>query len=119
YCDGGGVKEKDQNNENNKAVKDGVVPSITIDFRNAREENVGQSSTGPTASESRPDVSFASLLKGESKCKGLNFRTLITQAEKGADVSVPLESIRVVSERYVNSAYVFFFGKAGGVPRCC
>ncbi|GJZ22325.1 hypothetical protein Tco_0559364 [Tanacetum coccineum] len=102
YCEGGGVKEKDQNNENNKAVKDGVVPSITIDFGNAREENVGQSSTGPTASESRPDVSFASLLKGESKCKGLNFRTLITQAEKGADVSVPLESIRVVSESFMD-----------------
>nr|GEV23683.1 wall-associated receptor kinase 5-like [Tanacetum cinerariifolium] len=35
------------------------------------------------------NVSFASLLPGESKSKGLNFRTLIKQAGNGADVSVP------------------------------
>nr|GFA46071.1 hypothetical protein [Tanacetum cinerariifolium] len=74
------------------------------------EENVGQSSSGPTACESGPDVSFASLLRGEPKRKGLNFRTLITQARNGADVAVRLESTRVVSERYANSAYGFFLG---------
>nr|GEW45078.1 hypothetical protein [Tanacetum cinerariifolium] len=61
-------------------------------------------------------VSFASLLRGESKRKGLNFRTLIKQARNGADVSVPLESICVVSERYVKSAYGFFLGKRVAYP---
>ncbi|GJZ40792.1 hypothetical protein Tco_0587678 [Tanacetum coccineum] len=51
------------------------------------EENVGQSSTGLTASESGPDVSFASLLKGDSKV-----------------------------ERYANSAYGFFLGKRVAYP---
>ncbi|GJS02586.1 zinc finger, CCHC-type containing protein [Tanacetum coccineum] len=51
----------------------------------------------PLTSESGPDVSFASLLKGESKRKDLNFRTLITQAGNEADVAVLLESIRAVS----------------------
>ncbi|GJX55014.1 hypothetical protein Tco_0284911 [Tanacetum coccineum] len=62
--------------------------------------------------ESGPDVSLDSLLRGESKLKGLNFCTLITQARNGADVAVSLESIRVVSETYANSDYGFFLGNA-------
>ncbi|GJR90624.1 cytokinin dehydrogenase 3-like protein [Tanacetum coccineum] len=57
---GKGVKEKDHNDVSNKTVKDGAVLSITVAFGSTQEENVGQSSTGPTASESGPDVSFAS-----------------------------------------------------------
>ncbi|GJY73629.1 stigma-specific STIG1 family protein, partial [Tanacetum coccineum] len=98
---GGGVKEKDLNDVNNKASKDGAVPFTTVAYGNTQKENVGQSSTcptGPTDSESGPYVSFASLLHGESKRKGLKFRTLITQDRNRASVLVPLESIRVVSE---------------------
>ncbi|GJX78781.1 putative ribonuclease H-like domain-containing protein [Tanacetum coccineum] len=108
-----GVKEKDLNDVNNKEVKDGAV---TVASRNTQEENVGQSSTGPTTSESGPDVSFASLLNGESKRKGLNFHTLITQAGNGANVAIWLESIRVVSERYANSDCGFFLGKRVAYP---
>ncbi|GJR13472.1 hypothetical protein Tco_0796124 [Tanacetum coccineum] len=110
---GRGVKEKDLNDVNNKEVKDGAV---TVASRNTQEENVGQSSTGPTTSESGPDVSFASLLNGESKRKGLNFHTLITQAGNGANVAIWLESIRVVSERYANSDCGFFLGKRVAYP---
>ncbi|GJT03446.1 hypothetical protein Tco_0824615 [Tanacetum coccineum] len=76
---------------NNKASKDGAVSFTTVAYGNTQEENVGQSSTcptGPTASESGPDVSFASLLHGESKRKGLNFRTLIKQAGNRANVNL-------------------------------
>nr|GEW80656.1 hypothetical protein [Tanacetum cinerariifolium] len=65
------------------------------------------------------DVSFASLLRSESKRKGLNFRTLIKQAGNGADVSVPLESICVnpdvnlMKEDVVN---VSVWVKLHGVP---
>nr|GEW21749.1 hypothetical protein [Tanacetum cinerariifolium] len=64
-----------------KGVNSGWEPrgDVKMDY----EENVGQSSSGPTACESGPDVSFASLLR---------------------------ESTRVVSERYANSAYGFFLG---------
>ncbi|GJW54917.1 putative reverse transcriptase domain-containing protein [Tanacetum coccineum] len=55
-----------------------------------------------TVSESGPDVSFASLLKGDSKGKGLNFHTFVTQAGNGADVAVPLESICAVSESFMD-----------------
>nr|GEX34203.1 wall-associated receptor kinase 2-like [Tanacetum cinerariifolium] len=53
------------------------------------------------------DVSFASLLRTDSKRKGLNFRTLIKQAGNGADVFVPQESICVISE--CSSTGLFFF----------
>ncbi|GJY58517.1 zinc finger, CCHC-type containing protein [Tanacetum coccineum] len=117
---GRGVKEKNLNNALNKeVVKDGVVPSVTVASGinvDMQEENLGQSSTGPSGSESETAVSFATLLKGDSRRTGLNFRTLITQAGNGADVVVPLESIRVVSERYANSAYGFFLGKRAAYP---
>ncbi|GJY51802.1 hypothetical protein Tco_0442649 [Tanacetum coccineum] len=81
---GRGIKEKNVSDSNIKVVKDHVVPSVIVATGNTREENIGQSSTGPTTSQSGPDVLFASLLK---------------------------ESIRVVSERYANSSYGFFLGK--------
>ncbi|GJZ43666.1 retrotransposon protein, putative, ty1-copia subclass [Tanacetum coccineum] len=100
---GRGVKEKDKV----VAAKDGAVPFVTVASGNTQEENVGTSSL---------DVSFGSLLRCESKRKGLNFHTLITQAGNGANVCVPMESISVVSERYVNLAYGFFLGKRVAYP---
>ncbi|GJV29718.1 putative reverse transcriptase domain-containing protein [Tanacetum coccineum] len=94
---GRGVKEKNLNALN----KDDVVPFVTVASGInvvLQEENLGQSSTSPTPNESGPDVLFASLLKGESKRKGLNFHTLITQARNRADVAILLDSIRVVGE---------------------
>nr|GEW40736.1 hypothetical protein [Tanacetum cinerariifolium] len=101
---------------NNKAVKDGVVLSATVTSginNDKQDENLGQCSyTGLTVSASSPaSVSFVTLLKGDSSHKGLNFRTLITQARNEADVDVPLESIRMVSKLYANSTYGFFMGK--------
>ncbi|GKD45729.1 retrotransposon protein, putative, ty1-copia subclass [Tanacetum coccineum] len=91
---GRGVKEKNLNNAlNNEAVNDGVVPFDTVAFginNDTQDENLRQSSIVPTASASRP-------------------------AGNGADVAIPLESIRVVSERYelvksmLNSSTGLFF----------
>nr|GEV37098.1 hypothetical protein [Tanacetum cinerariifolium] len=56
----------------------------------------------PTASASLSDsVSFATLLKGDTSQKSVNFSTLITLTGNRADVVVPLESI-----------YGFFLGNA-------
>ncbi|GKA53485.1 beta-caryophyllene synthase [Tanacetum coccineum] len=59
---------------------------------------------------SRP-TSYAKLVTGEPSRKSVNFRTLITPARNGVDVAVPLESIRDISERFVNTIYDFFLGK--------
>ncbi|GKC77216.1 hypothetical protein Tco_1127990 [Tanacetum coccineum] len=91
------------------------------------EENVGQSSTGLTASESRPDVSFASAGNAPGKSsyanvtsklsgKKLNIRTLFTSRGNGIDVVVPVESIQAISERFTNTAYGFFLGKRVAYP---
>nr|GEX51534.1 protein kinase-like domain-containing protein [Tanacetum cinerariifolium] len=65
---GRGVKDKDLNYVSNKAVKDGAAPSITIAFGSTPEVNVGHSSSGLTASESGPDVSFASASNSLGIC---------------------------------------------------
>ncbi|GKD47129.1 retrotransposon protein, putative, ty1-copia subclass, partial [Tanacetum coccineum] len=59
---------------------------------------------------SRP-TSYAKLVTGEPSTKSVNFRTLITSAGNGVDVAVPLEYIRDISERFVNTIYDFFLGK--------
>ncbi|GKC24141.1 putative reverse transcriptase domain-containing protein [Tanacetum coccineum] len=49
---------------------------------------------------------------GESSKKAMktvNIRTLFTSRGNGIDVVVPVESIRAISERFVNTAYGFFF----------
>ncbi|GJW36320.1 putative reverse transcriptase domain-containing protein [Tanacetum coccineum] len=108
------VKEKNGNILNKEAVKDGAIPSVTVAYGNTQEDNVGLSSTGPLASESGPDASFASLLKGTSKPirKKLIFCTLFTPGGNGIDVVVLVESINAISERFVNTACGFFLGNS-------
>ncbi|GKC32427.1 hypothetical protein Tco_1039721, partial [Tanacetum coccineum] len=47
-------------------------------------------------------VSFATLLKGEPIRKSINFRTLLASTGNGADVSISMEWVRVVHERFSN-----------------
>ncbi|GJT97092.1 cytokinin dehydrogenase 3-like protein [Tanacetum coccineum] len=61
--------------------------------------------TEPTANTSGLDS-----LAGK-KTKRVNFRTLTSPVGNGADVAIPLESIRAISEQFINSAYSFFLGK--------
>nr|GEU76082.1 hypothetical protein [Tanacetum cinerariifolium] len=56
-------------------------------------------------------TSYANLVSGESTRKSLNFCTLITPTGNEADMVVPLQFIRAVSERFANLAYGFFLGK--------
>ncbi|GKC45311.1 hypothetical protein Tco_1063033 [Tanacetum coccineum] len=66
----------------------------------------------PTSSASNPEsVSFATLLKGDTSQKSINFYTLITSAGIGADVVISKESVYVVNERLNNMVYEFFLGK--------
>ncbi|GJX88347.1 RNA-directed DNA polymerase, eukaryota, reverse transcriptase zinc-binding domain protein [Tanacetum coccineum] len=74
---GRGVKEKNLNRAlNNETVKDVVVSSVTV---------------------------ASGINNGDSTRKGLSFRTLIISAGNEADVVVPLESIRVINERFINT----------------
>ncbi|GKD74226.1 reverse transcriptase domain-containing protein, partial [Tanacetum coccineum] len=53
---------------------------------------------------------------GEPSRKSVNFLTLITSAGNRVDVVVLLESIRAISERFINTAYGFFLGKRMAYP---
>ncbi|GJW38151.1 hypothetical protein Tco_0063996 [Tanacetum coccineum] len=66
---------------------------------------------------------YAKLVSGEpsrnvspTTRKSVYFRTLIRSAGNGADVGVPLESIRAISEWFENTAYGFFLGKRVAYP---
>nr|GEV87034.1 RNA-directed DNA polymerase, eukaryota [Tanacetum cinerariifolium] len=89
-------------------VKNTLGTSIKVEPLNETKlEEVGLNcnhNTPFSSSEARLDsVSFSTLLKGDSTRKGLNFRTLIISEGNEADVAVPLESIIVTSERFINT----------------
>ncbi|GKC98755.1 hypothetical protein Tco_1169030, partial [Tanacetum coccineum] len=61
-------------------------------------------------------VSFATLLKGYTSRKSVNFHTLVTPAGNGANVVISKESLFVVNERLSNTVYGFFLGKPVSYP---
>nr|GFB84214.1 hypothetical protein [Tanacetum cinerariifolium] len=61
-------------------------------------------------------ISYAESVTGKLSRKNVNFCTLITLVENGADVAIPLESIRAISDRFANKAYGFFLGKWVAYP---
>ncbi|GJX59064.1 hypothetical protein Tco_0290454 [Tanacetum coccineum] len=54
---------------------------------------------------------FATLLKGDTSRKSINFRTLVTTASNGTDVVISKELVSFVNERVRNTLYGFFLGK--------
>nr|GEW79338.1 hypothetical protein [Tanacetum cinerariifolium] len=73
------------------------------------------SSTAITMPTHGMSISYANVT-GEPSRKSVNFCTLITPIENGVDVLVPMDSIRAISEQFVNTAYGFFLGKRGAYP---
>ncbi|GJU60122.1 ribonuclease H-like domain-containing protein [Tanacetum coccineum] len=63
-CQGDSLNLPDHSDDGNPSRVN--IKQLCVASGNTQEDNVGQSPTGPTAIESRPDVSFASLLIVES-----------------------------------------------------
>ncbi|GKA00352.1 hypothetical protein Tco_0672902 [Tanacetum coccineum] len=100
----------------NDVNMDTVNMETTLESKKGADVN-SNANVEPTASTSLlASVSFAALLKGDTSQKSVNFRTLNTPARNGADVVIPLKSIRMVSERFVDTAYGFFIGKRVAYP---
>ncbi|GJU95378.1 hypothetical protein Tco_1320134 [Tanacetum coccineum] len=68
---GGGVKEKSLNASNIEVVMDDVVPSITVESRNASKEE-------STSARNAPGKSSYANVTGKPSGKKVNFRTLFT-----------------------------------------
>ncbi|GKA48743.1 cytochrome P450 [Tanacetum coccineum] len=62
------------------------------------------------------DEHVAKLVTGVSSRKSVNLCTLTALVGNGADVAIPLESIRAISEQFVNLAFGFFLGKRVAYP---
>ncbi|GJY79843.1 hypothetical protein Tco_0485644 [Tanacetum coccineum] len=63
-----------------------------------------------------PGKSSYANVTGKPSGKKVNFHTLFTPGDNGIDVVVLVESIRVISERFANTAYGFFLGKRVAYP---
>ncbi|GJX18132.1 hypothetical protein Tco_0218964 [Tanacetum coccineum] len=83
--------------------------------KGTHDENLGHTLI---SSSLNPNLgaSYAKLFTGERSRKSVNFGTLVTPAENMADVAIPLEYIRAISKRFVNTAYDFFLGKWVAYP---
>nr|GEV95421.1 hypothetical protein [Tanacetum cinerariifolium] len=125
---GSGVKEKQNSifvDSNIECVNEGIGSPSTM---NVNEESGSNTSNGtntdgcaglannlnmnptPTIVASTPFNLFAALLKGDTSRKSVNFPTLVTLADNGADFVVSKESVCVVNERLNNIVYGFFLG---------
>ncbi|GJY89750.1 putative reverse transcriptase domain-containing protein [Tanacetum coccineum] len=116
---GRGAKEKQVSNALNlEVVKDGVVPSITISYDNTQKDlnDDPVAMKGTTLAGNTPHKSSYANVIGESSKKVVNIRTLFTPGGNEIDVVVSMESIRAISERFVNTAYGFFLGKRVAYP---
>nr|GEZ46913.1 RNA-directed DNA polymerase, eukaryota [Tanacetum cinerariifolium] len=65
---------------------------------------------------SRPPVLFATLVKGDTSRKAVNFCTLVTLGGNGADVVILRESVCAINEWLNNTVYGFFLGKHVAYP---
>ncbi|GKC98095.1 pyruvate, phosphate dikinase, chloroplastic [Tanacetum coccineum] len=116
---GRGIKEKRSNVSNIEVVKDGVVPSVKGDSRNAAmevesplvvEETVEKENLSHVVNTSDlgsypPLPTQETTSAGNAPGKG-----------DGIDVVVPVESIRAISKRFFNTAYGYFLGKRMAYP---
>ncbi|GKB23183.1 hypothetical protein Tco_0862584 [Tanacetum coccineum] len=103
-------------------VKEGVAPYVvdmTVEMEKQRslENTIVLLGSFPplsmlVTSSAGNDLGKSSYANVTSKSSGkkLNIRTLYTPGGNGIDVVVPVESIRAISERFVNTSYGFFLG---------
>ncbi|GJS02872.1 putative reverse transcriptase domain-containing protein [Tanacetum coccineum] len=113
---GRGVKEM-QVSMADKSVKVSKHVNVALGSNSATRtpnmENINDDgiAVGPTLAGNNHGTSLYANDTGEPSRKALNFHTLFTPAGNEVDVLVSVESIRVISERFANTAYGFFLGK--------
>ncbi|GKC52410.1 hypothetical protein Tco_1075155, partial [Tanacetum coccineum] len=78
------------------ALNEGNVPINVIDSP-ATPSNSGPMLSGPT--------SYAKLVTSEPIRKSVNFFTLVAPEGNMADVTISVESVRAISERFANSKF--------------
>ncbi|GJW56808.1 retrotransposon protein, putative, ty1-copia subclass, partial [Tanacetum coccineum] len=98
-------------NVRNGNVNDGTIPSIFVDSGNAVKEVVLPIAVDEIVTKERPSPLMETTNLGSRKKVNL-----FTPRGNEIDVVVPVESIRAISEQFVNTAYSFFLGKRVAYP---
>ncbi|KAM0049754.1 hypothetical protein Hdeb2414_s0008g00289651 [Helianthus debilis subsp. tardiflorus] len=71
----------------------------------------------PSGSGSAERLSFANVVKDKKETVKVNFRVMESSEEvDGADVVIPLSSVKQVTDRYANTLYGYFLGKRLAFP---
>ncbi|XP_022014991.1 uncharacterized protein LOC110914510 [Helianthus annuus] len=71
----------------------------------------------PSGSGSAERLSFANVVKDKKETVKVNFRVMESSEEvDGADVVIPLSSVKQVTDRYANTLYGCFLGKRLAFP---
>ncbi|GKE24879.1 putative reverse transcriptase domain-containing protein [Tanacetum coccineum] len=101
---------KDSDGLNLSPTKVTLRNSVVNKEGNLHDENDGLT---PSKSAANPNkcTSYANIFTDGPSRKAMNFCTLFTLAGNRVDVAVPVEFIKVISERFANTVYGFFLGK--------
>ncbi|GJT71654.1 hypothetical protein Tco_1030940 [Tanacetum coccineum] len=96
---------------------DGVVPSVTVDSRNAAKEVVSPSVVEETVAKEKQsslvDTTLGSFPPLPTQGTTMASNTL---GKYSIDVAVSVEFVRAISERFAKTAYGFFLGKRVAYP---
>nr|GEW50198.1 copia protein [Tanacetum cinerariifolium] len=104
------MADKERGGVKPSANKDGVAPSVTLADATPPISFVAKE-VETNLAYNAPDKSSYANVTSKPSVKKLNFCTLFTPEGHGIDVVVPVESIRAISKRFVNTTYGFFLGK--------
>ncbi|GJZ67447.1 putative reverse transcriptase domain-containing protein [Tanacetum coccineum] len=99
-------------------VIDEPVANDDGDTKNARKTCPNSASDGvvPISTPSPGNSNSYANVTGKSNRKSVNFHTFFTPRGNEIDVVVPVEFIRAISKRFVNTAYGFLLGKWVACP---
>nr|GEX44153.1 hypothetical protein [Tanacetum cinerariifolium] len=122
---GDGLESSSNGLKTSAVNKDGVanvnvtfstgVDSIMAGLENLHDENGGRYQVTILLIQINV-LLMLNYLPVKSSRKSVNFHTLITSPGYGIDVAVPMESIRAITERFVNMAYGFFLRNRVAYP---
>nr|GEV42900.1 DNA helicase [Tanacetum cinerariifolium] len=114
---GRGVKKRDKVGDAKVVASPAVTVKLVVKEKLSTSIDIGLGSYLPlptqetTSASNAPGKSLYVNVTGKPSGKKVDFRALFTPRGNGIDVVVPVESIRAISERFVNIAYGFFLGK--------
>ncbi|GJV26464.1 hypothetical protein Tco_1379159 [Tanacetum coccineum] len=111
------TKQNKDNKGVNKVTNSASLSNVNLDKNVSPSVDMFEASCGNSNDVNTDIVNLETPLES-NKGEDINYNANVepTATKNGTDVVVPMESIRVVSERFANSAYGLFLGKRVAYP---